>query len=315
MNTPLIEISVVIPMKNEARHLHHTIKTIAGFIAQSTPSYELIVIDDGSEDETWKELLTLRFAIPQLEGIRLSRNFGKERAICSGLEHARGQAVIIMDGDLQHPPELISQMIDAWRSRSVKIVECVKRTRTKEPFSYKLGTRLFYGILHKFTRYDLHGASDFKLLDRQVVEAWLTLPERITFFRGMTAWLGFSRLQIEFDVPPRIEGRTQWQSAMLFKLALSAVVSFTSWPLRFVTFVGVFSFVGAIILGIQTLYMKLAGVASTGFTTVILLLLGMNSIIMLSLGIIGEYIAAIYDEVKSRPRYLISENTMVDHNK
>ncbi|MCB2354966.1 glycosyltransferase family 2 protein [Clostridium estertheticum] len=309
MNQAVIEVSVVIPVWNEAQHLHQTLKTIAGFIRKSTKSFELIIVDDGSTDETWAELMAVCFEIPQVEGIRLSRNFGKERALCAGLEHAKGQAVIIMDGDLQHPPELIPQMIDYWRSNTAKIVECVKKRRGKESLGYGMGAKLFYWLLQKLTRYDLHGASDYKLLDRQVVEAWVNMPERITFFRGMTAWLGFSRVQIEFDVAPRIEGTTSWKFTTLVRLALHAVVTFTSWPLSFVFIIGMMFFVGSVILGIQTLYMKLMGGAVTGFTTVILLLLSMNSMIMLGIGILGEYIAAIYDEVKGRPRYIVSQKT------
>ncbi|MBU3101533.1 MULTISPECIES: glycosyltransferase family 2 protein [Clostridium] len=309
MNQAVIEVSVVIPVWNEAQHLQQTLKTIAGFIWQSTKSFELIIVDDGSTDETWAELMVVCSEIPQVEGIRLSRNFGKERALCAGLEHAQGQAVIIMDGDLQHPPELIPQMIDYWRSNTAKIIECVKKRRGKESFGYGMGAKLFYWLIQKLTRYDLHGASDYKLLDRQVVEAWAIMPERITFFRGMTAWLGFSRVQIEFDVAPRIEGTTSWKFTTLVRLALHAVVTFTSWPLSFVSIIGMMFFVGSVILGIQTLYMKLMGVAVTGFTTVILLLLSMNSMIMLGIGILGEYIAAIYDEVKGRPRYIVSQKT------
>ncbi|MBU3155347.1 glycosyltransferase family 2 protein [Clostridium estertheticum] len=309
MNQAVIEVSVVIPVWNEAQHLQQTLKTIAGFIRQSTKSFELIIVDDGSTDGTWAELMAVCSEIPQVEGIRLSRNFGKERALCAGLEHAKGQAVIIMDGDLQHPPELIPQMIDYWRSNTAKIIECVKRRRGKESFSYGMGAKLFYWLIQKLTRYDLQGASDYKLLDRQVVEAWAIMPERITFFRGMTAWLGFFRVQIEFDVAPRIEGTTSWKLTTLVRLALHAVVTFTSWPLSFVSIIGMMFFVGSAILGIQTLYMKLMGVAVTGFTTVILLLLSMNSMIMLGIGILGEYIAAIYDEVKGRPRYTVSQKT------
>jgi len=309
MNLEAIELSIVIPVWNEARHIHQTVKTIVEFVKQSSTSFEIIVVDDGSTDETWIELMAVRSEIPDVEGIRLSRNFGKERALCAGLEHARGKAVIIMDGDLQHPPELIPQMVEYWRSNKTKIVECVKKTRAKESFSYSMSTKLFYGLLQKLTRFDLHGASDYKLLDRKVVEAWANMPERITFFRGMTAWLGFSRIRIEFDVAERIEGKTKWKPTTLVRLALQAVVTFTSLPLRLVTIIGMLFLVGAVILGIQTLYMKLTGIAVTGFTTVIILLLSMNSMIMLGIGILGEYIAAIYDEVKGRPRYIINQKT------
>jgi glycosyltransferase involved in cell wall biosynthesis len=242
-----------------------------------------------------------------LEGIRLSRNFGKERALCAGLEQVRGQAVIIMDGDLQHPPELIPEMIYQWQAKGARIVEGVKKSRGEESKGYRFGTRLFYGLIRMLTKYDLSKASDFKLLDRQVVEYWVKMPERNTFFRGMTAWLGFPRVALEFDVAPRAEGQTSWRLAALVKLALNAVVSFTSWPLRLVTIGGVILLAIAVVLGIQTLYMKFAGMAVAGFSTVILLLLGMNSMIMLGIGIVGEYIAAIYDEVKGRPRYVVNQ--------
>jgi glycosyltransferase involved in cell wall biosynthesis len=310
MKTGEIEISVVIPVCNEARHIRRTLGVIAGFVLQATCSFEMIVVDDGSTDETWQELAAARLEIPQLEGLRLSRNFGKEGALCAGLENARGQAVIIMDADLQHPPELIPEMVDRWRRQGAKIVECVKKTRMGEPLGYRMGTRIFYGLLRRLTRYDLRGASDFKLLDRQVVEAWAGMPEHITFFRGMTAWLGFPRAQIEFEVAPRVQGKTGWNFASLVRLALQAVVAFTAWPLRLVTIIGMLFLAGAVLLGIQTIYMKLTGSAVTGFTTVILLLLGMNSMIMLGIGILGEYIAAIYDEVKGRPRYILSQKSL-----
>ncbi|MDX9872794.1 MAG: glycosyltransferase family 2 protein [Clostridia bacterium] len=309
MNPSVIEISVVIPVWNEARHLHRTLKTIAGFVQQSAATFELIVIDDGSTDDTWQALCTLRQEIPELAGLRLSRNFGKERALCAGLEHARGQAVIIMDGDLQHPPEVIPQMIELWRTQPVKIIEGVKKGRGRESLEHRFSAKLFYGLLRLLTRHDFQGASDFKLLDRQVLEAWASMPERMTFFRGMTAWLGFPRAQIAFDVAPRTEGETSWNLPALVKLALNAIVSFTAWPLRLVSIAGFLVFAGAVALGVQTLYMKLTGSAVTGFTTVIILLLGMNSLIMLSIGILGEYIAAVYDEVKGRPRYVIQQKT------
>lgn len=309
MNPAIIEVSVIIPVWNEAGHLQETLKTIVGFISQSTNHFEVIIVDDGSTDATWSEFTALRAEAPYFVGLRFSRNFGKEHAICAGLEHAQGQAVIIMDGDLQHPPELIPRMIECWRSQKAQIVECIKKSRGREPLGYRLGTNLFYGLLHKLTRYNLHGASDYKLLDRQVVDAWARLPERITFFRGMTAWLGFSRIRIEFDVSPRVMGKTNWRMTTLVKLALRAVVAFTSWPLRLVSVIGLVFLIGALLLGVQTLYMKFTGGAVTGFTTVIILLLGMNSMIMLGIGILGEYIAAIYDEVKGRPRYIIRQKT------
>ncbi len=166
---------------------------------------------------------------------------------------------------------------------------------------------MFYSTINKLTGYDLNGASDFKLLDRKVVDAWSQMREKNTFFRGMVAWAGFSTYKMEFDVSERISGATNWNGWSLTKLAINAVVSFSSFPLKIVSFIGVVFLFAAFFLGIQTLYLKFNGDAVTGFTTVILLLLIIGSIMMISLGIIGEYIAAIYNEVKGRPRYLISQ--------
>lgn len=314
MNQGLIEVSIVIPVFNEDLHIRRTLKTIEKFTREATDSFELIVVDDGSTDKTWDVLSAARCEIPEIAGIRLSRNFGKEKALCAGLEYARGRAVIIMDGDLQHPPELIPQMVRLWRSQGAKIVEGIKKNRAQGAIGYRLGAKVFYGLLRMLTQYDLRGNCDYKLLDRQVVEAWAQMPERITFFRGMTAWLGFPRVQIEFDVAPRIDGETSWNLITLVRLGLHAVVSFTSWPLRFVTIIGLLFFIGAFLLGVQTIYMKLSGTAVTGFTTVILLLLGMNSMILLGIGVLGEYIAAIYDEVKGRPRFIVSQTLVGREN-
>jgi polyisoprenyl-phosphate glycosyltransferase len=301
------EISVVIPVYNEAEHIIDSLKEISSYVKKSVRDYELIVIDDGSTDATWAKLIQAANEIPGLYNVQLSRNFGKEYALCAGLEKASGQAVIIMDADLQHPPSLIPEIVDLWKRKDVDVVECTKRKRGKESLKNRLGAKLFYGIIQSLTGYNLQGASDYKLLDKKVIQAWLQMPERTTFFRGMTAWLGFNKETIEFDVSPRTNGETKWSLRNLIKLAMSAVVSFTSLPLRIVTLAGVAFFSIAILLGIQTLYHKLIGTAVTGFTTVILLLLIIGSVIMISLGIIGEYIAAIYNEVKGRPRYLIQD--------
>ncbi|MBW7454897.1 glycosyltransferase, partial [Paenibacillus sepulcri] len=216
-------------------------------------------------------------------------------------------AVIVMDGDLQHPPELIPQMVRLWREEGFEVIECVKENRGEEAAGKKLGAQVFYGLLSYLSGYKLQGASDFKLLDAKVVESWREMPERVTFFRGMTAWLGYKRTTISFSVPAREEGASRWNLFNLIKLAVQAIVSFSTIPLRLVSIIGALFLVGSIALGINTLVQKLQGTAVTGFTTVILLLLLIGSFLMISLGIIGEYIAAIYHEVKGRPRYLIAD--------
>lgn len=299
-------LSVVIPIYQEGDHIKNTIKVIEKALTEHGLTYEFVLVDDGSKDDTWIELRSLASGNAHMNILRLSRNFGKESAICAGLEYAKGEMVLVMDADLQHPPGLIPKMVDAWLE-GYDVVEGVKHSRGKENIFYKTCAKFFYYIIYKSSDIHLGQASDFKLMDRKVVEAWKTLPERAIFFRGMSAWLGFERKEIEFDVGERVNGTTKWSLFRLMRLALNAITSYTSVPLHFITVLGIIIFLGAVILGIQTLIMKLSGRASEGFTTVILLLLIIGSSIMTSLGIIGIYIAKIYKEVKSRPRYLISE--------
>lgn len=299
-------LSVVIPVYQEGDHIQGSIKVIEKVLLEHHPSYEFILVDDGSKDNTWQELKSLAKNNPRITLIRLSRNFGKESALCAGLDYAKGDMVLVMDADLQHPPSLIPVMIESWLE-GYDVVEGIKRSRGKENIFYRLCARFFYFLIYKSSDINLGQASDFKLLDRKAVDAWKELPERAIFFRGMSAWLGFERKEIEFDVAERVNGTTKWSLFRLIRLALNAITSYTSVPLHCITLLGVIMFIGAVILGIETLFMKLSGRASDGFTTVILLQLIIGSSIMTSLGIIGIYLAKIYKEVKSRPRYLISD--------
>lgn len=302
-----INVSIVIPVYREGDHLRSVITSIHRELENINESYEIVLVDDGSPDNTWALLKEAFNHYPMLRAVRLSRNFGKEYALCAGLEIAKGEAVIVMDGDLQHPPHLIPKMVGIWRESNADVVEAVKISRGKESIIGKLGARLFYTTLNKLSGYNLRGASDYKLLDRKVVDAWLKMGERSVFFRGMTAWLGFRRVQIPFEVPKRVGGQSRWSIFQLIKLAITGVTAFSSLPLHFVTFSGGIFFIFAVVLGIQTLFMKLTGKAVDGFTTVIILLLVIGSLLMISLGIIGLYIARIYEEVKTRPRYIILE--------
>ena len=187
------------------------------------------------------------------------------------------------------------------------MVEGVKASRGKERLINKLGANSFYGLLKKLSGLSLDRASDFKLLDKKVVDAWNRMGERVVFFRGMSAWVGFKRISLPFEVADRKDGKSKWSLYKLFKLAINAITAFSSAPLQIVTFIGVLFSIGAIVLAIQTLYMKFMNIAFSGFTTVILLLLIIGSTLMISLGIIGTYVARIFDEVKGRPRYLVSE--------
>jgi len=300
-------LTIAIPVFSEGKQLGDNLACIRNILKKLDCSFKFLIVDDGSTDNTWEVLTQLRRSWPELHAVRFSRNFGKEAAICAALSLVESDVVIIMDSDLQHPPELIPNMFELWKNNGYKVVEAVKVDRGKEKLVNKIGAKLFYFILNNLSGYNLSGDSDYKLLDRQVIDAWRKIEERHTFFRGMSAWIGFEKTKIPFEVPERSNGTSRWSFTGLMRLALNAVTSFSTIPLHIVTFLGIALFVGSVFLGIQTLYMKFVGKAVSGFATIILLNLIIGSGIMISLGVIGEYIARIYEEVKHRPRYLIAE--------
>lgn len=310
LNKPRTEeskLTIVIPVYQEGSHIRNSIGVIEKVLIDNRFVYEFILVDDGSKDNTWSELKALAAENSHITILRLSRNFGKESALCAGLEYSDGDMLLVMDGDLQHPPELIPEMVRAWREEGFDLVEGVKNSRGKENPIYHICAKFFYYILYKTSDIHLGRASDYKLLDCKVVEAWKEMPERAIFFRGMSAWLGFDRKQIGFDVAERVNGKTKWSLIRLIRLAANAITSYTSVPLHCITILGILMFLVTVIMGAQTLLMKFSGKAMDGFTTVILLQLLIGSSIMTSLGMIGIYLTKIYKEVKARPRYLISK--------
>jgi glycosyltransferase involved in cell wall biosynthesis len=302
-------ISVVIPLFDEGRHLAVVVDRVLAALATTECDHELVLVDDGSRDASWRTIEDLAQGSATIVGIRLSRSFGKEAAIAAGLNHARGDAVVVMDGDLQHPPELLGEMISRWRAGGVDLVEATKSDRGREAWWARIGGGLFPRLFQACCGVDLAGATDYKLLDRRVVEAWQQLGERTVFFRGMTEWLGFRREQIPFAVAERVGGGSRWSLRQRIQLAVSSVTSYSSIPLQVTTAAGVLFFAFSVLLGGHTLYMKFSGQAVSGFTTVILVLLITGSCVMTSIGVVGLYIARIYEEVKRRPRYLVAGRT------
>ena len=293
-------VSVVMPAFNEEQALAGTVREVQH---QLPAEHEIVIIDDGSIDGTWDTITTLAKVDPRIRGARLSRNFGKEAAIAAGLELARGDAAIVMDCDLQHPPQLLGEMIGIWQRGEAEVVEAFKRTRG--PWA----SRAFYAIFERLSGIDLVGASDFKLLDRRVLNTYNTLRERNVFFRGLTAWLGFRRAAVHFDVPARATGQSRWTQAKLLGLAVTAILAFSPIPLFVVLGLAAIFFVISVLLGAWALYLWAVGEAVSGFTTVILLILMSGSMILAGLGVIGLYLAKIYDEVRGRPRSIVSEAT------
>ena len=298
-------ITVIMPVYNEGDYIYQNVVTVADFLNQQDIEHQFLLVDDGSKDQSYKEMCRLADDRPCVSVIRLSRNFGKEAALCAALENAGGDAVLVMDSDLQHPPKYIPEMVRLWKEEGYDVVEGVKADRGKESLGSKLAALFFYRAFRKTTGIDIGVASDFKLLDRSVVEAWKQLPERNTFFRGLSAWVGYKRYAMPFEVAPRAGGETKWTFKSLTRLAVNSITAYTSAPLFIVFWLGILMGIAAVVMAVQTLYMYFSHNAETGFSTVILLLLFIGSAIMISLSIIGLYIAKIYDEVKGRPRYII----------
>ncbi len=301
-------LSIVLPAYNEEQNISNTAAVLSKLLEENGIEYELVFISDGSRDGTFAEIQKEAAANACVKGAEFSRNFGKEAAIFAGLEMAQGDAVIVMDCDLQHPPSVIPEMWRLWQE-GAEVVEGIKRSRGKESFGYKLSAGLFYKIMSRLIKLDMNASSDFKLLDRRVVEVLLLLPERNTFFRALSFWTGFRTVPVYYEVQERQFGESKWSFWSLMKYAVTNVTSFSTLPLQMVTVMGVISILFSIVLFIQTLAKFLSGTAVEGFTTVILLILIIGGFLMLSLGIIGHYLARIYEEVKGRPRYIIRRVT------
>ncbi len=299
-------LSIIIPSYNEKLNIDRTYTVISNLMDGANIPFEFVYVDDGSKDSTWAHITSLAQKDERVHGVRFSRNFGKEAAIFAGLEKAEGDCVVVIDCDLQHPPEKIIEMYRLWES-GYEIVEGVKSDRGKESFFYRLSARLFYKIINTAADIDMERASDFKLLDRKAVNVLLNMQERKAFFRALSSWIGFKTITVEFEVEERMLGQSKWSTWSLMKYAVNNITSFSTAPMQIVTFLGVIMLVISLVLGINSLTQKIRGVALGGFTTVIIIQLFTGSIIMISLGMIGIYISKIYEEIKGRPRYVKTE--------
>ena len=298
-------LSVILPSYNEEKMIAKATERMAEILQPEKIDYELLFIDDGSRDGTWAQINEAAGKDSHVVGVHFSRNFGKESAMFAGLEQAKGDCCVVIDCDLQHPPEKIVEMYRLWE-QGYEVVEGIKEDRGEESGLHKFAANSFYGLISKATGMDMSSSSDFKLLDRKVVDTLNSLPERNVFFRALSFWVGYKKTSVSYCVQERTEGVSKWSTKSLIKYALTNISSFSSAPLHIVTVLGFIMLAVSVVLGIIALVQKISGVALGGFTTVILLLLFSASVIMISLGIIGYYIARIYDEIKGRPRYIIS---------
>ena len=300
------KLSVIIPAYNEEQNIDNISSVVSSLLEDNNIEYEIIFVNDGSRDNTWEVISKACNKNQNIRGFNFSKNFGKEAAIFAGLTYATGDCCAVIDADLQHPPQTLIKMYEKWQE-GYEIVEGVKASRGKESFLHKLAAKNFYSLISKATNIDMSRASDFKLLDRKAVNILRAMPEKHIFFRALSSWVGFKTTSVEFHVQEREAGESKWSTYSLFKYALTNITSFSTAPMQIVTLSGIVFLLFSLILGVQSLYKNFMGQALEGFTTVILLLLIIGSILMLSLGIIGYYIAKMYEEIQNRPRFIVSE--------
>ena len=299
-------LSVVLPSYNEEEMVPVAARTVHEILAAEGIDHELLFVDDGSRDATWQRIREAATSVPAVRGVHFSRNFGKEAAIFAGLNEAKGDCVAVIDCDLQHPPEKLVEMYRLWE-QGFEVIEGVKSDRGKESIMHRFAAKTFYAIISRATGIDMSRASDFKLLDRKAVNVILTMREKRAFFRALSSWVGFRTTEVSYEVRERTAGESKWSTWSLMKYAVSNITAFTAMPLHLVTVFGVITLLISVVLGIIALVQKIAGTALGGFTTVIILLLFLGSLIMISLGIIGYYVGNIYEEIKDRPRYIIAD--------
>ena len=300
-------ISVVAPVYNESGSLAELHRRLTLTLSE-LDTYEIVLVDDGSSDGSWGRLLELAARDPQLRLLRLSRNFGHQAALSAGMDAARGDAIVLMDADLQDPPELIPQLVAKWRD-GFDVVYAVRADREGEPRLRLASISLFYRLLHRITPTAIpENAGDFRLLSRRAADAITAMPERARFLRGMTSWIGYRQTGVPYTREARFAGESKYPTRKLVRLALDGITSFSTAPIKLVTGIGLALVVFCVGVLAWTLYVRLFTTdAPQGWTSVIAVVLLLGGVQLLSLGVIGQYVARIFDETKQRPLYLVDE--------
>jgi len=302
-------LSVIIPAYNEDEMIKKTSETISGILDGENIDFELLFINDGSSDNTWKAITEVAARNKRVKGVCFSRNFGKESAVFAGIAEATGDCCVVLDCDLQHPPEKIVEMYRLWE-QGYEIVEGVKTSRGKESAMHSFAAKSFYNIMSDAVGFDMSRASDYKLLDRKAMNVLLNMNEKNAFFRALSSWIGFKSTEVTYDVREREAGESKWSTRSLIKYAINNITSFTSAPLHLITISGWIVAILGLGFSVEALYRHFfIGNDQPGFTTVIILICFTAAMIMIGQGIIGIYISKIYDEVKGRPRYIIDKTT------
>lgn len=306
--TPRITFSIVAPIFNEAESLPHLYQRVRKVMLEMGEPWELVLVDDGSTDGSTQAIRDLARKDRRVRPVIFARNFGHQIAITAGWDYARGEAVIIIDADLQDPPEAIPELVRKWRE-GFDVVYAVRAEREGEGWFKRASASLFYRVIYRIT--DVHipvDTGDFRLMDRKVVDVLKTMRERHRFPRGMSAWVGFRQIGVPYKRSPRYAGVTKYPFKKMLRLALNAITSFSYFPLQVATYFGFFS-AGLAILAIPVVvYLRMAGIPQfTGQATTLIAVLFLGGIQLISLGVLGEYIGRLYDEAKGRPLYIVSE--------
>lgn len=307
-STPIL--SVVVPMYNEGQGVELFFKKLIPILLGITENWEIVCVNDGSKDDTLIRIQRHTHAEPRIRYLSLSRNFGKEPALTAGLEYARGKAVIPIDADLQDPPELITEMVQKWQE-GYKVVLATRKTRQGDSWLKKCTASMFYKFIGMVSHVHIpENTGDYRLMDRQVVEVITRLPERTRFNKGLFAWVGFKTTTLYFERQPRAHGDAKVNFRMMWRHAKDGVFSFTTLPLRFVTYIGfvisLISFSYALYLFLRALF---TGIDVPGYTSLMMAVLCIGGLQLLSIGLIGEYVGRIYRETKQRPLYVIEEKS------
>jgi len=307
-------LSVIVPVFNEGANVDALVTRLTPVLDRAVTSWELVFVDDGSSDDTLARIRALAPAEPRIRAFAFSRNFGKEIALAAGMDHARGDAVVLIDADLQHPPEMIEIFVAKWRE-GYDMVFGQRVDRETDSAMRRGLTRLFYRLFARFGEIALpEGAGDYRLMDRKVVEALRRLPERARFSKGLYAWVGFKSIGVPFDVAERLHGETKFSYRKLTRFAFDGLTSFSTLPLKMWTYVGLivslFAFLYASLIILETL---IYGIAVPGFATMVVSVMFFSGIQLISLGVLGEYIGRIFAEVKRRPLYVVAEEIGPDN--
>ncbi|HET7503405.1 MAG TPA: glycosyltransferase family 2 protein [Kofleriaceae bacterium] len=300
-------VSIVAPAYNEGENLAAFVQAMTGVLERLGEPWEIVFVDDGSRDDTLGLVLAARAQDPRIKLVSLARNFGKDIALTAGLAHARGRAVIPIDCDLQHPPELVPEMVAKWRAGADMVIG-VRTRRTEEGYLRRTTARLYYRLMRRMTKIEIPpNAGDFRLLDRKIVDVINQMPERCRFMKGIFAWPGFKSCELPFQANVRAGGRTRWSLWKLWQFALDGLFSFSTVPLKMWTYLGGLSALGAFIYLTITLVQKIVfGIKAPGYASLLIVMLGLNGLLLVSNGIQGEYIARIFEEVKGRPLFVVS---------